>query len=137
MDKLDFFSATEILQRIDTGELTSRAVTQHFIDRIEQVNPALNAVVIKLFDNALQQADYADQLFRQGKRTGKLHGLPFTIKECLDLKGTPSTIGLMRRKADTRQNTDPYVAALQIVRRIRLITYKIKLIMICIKKNQK
>ena len=49
MDKPDYFSATVILQRIDSGEFTSREVTQHFIDRIEPVNPALNAVVIKLF----------------------------------------------------------------------------------------
>ena len=81
--------------------------------KLKKVNPSLNAVVIKLFDEALIHADKADEFFKQGKRTGKLHGLPFTIKECLDLAGTPSTLGLMRRKQDIRSNTDDYVKALQ------------------------
>ncbi len=113
MDKLYTLSATQLLHLIDKGEVTSRNVTQHFVDRIEQINPSLNAVVIKLFDKALQQADKADELYKQGKRSGKLHGLPFTIKECLDLEGTPSTLGVMRRKSDIRKNTDAYVSALQ------------------------
>ncbi|MGC3944763.1 MAG: amidase family protein [Chryseolinea sp.] len=106
-------SAVELLNRIDKGELASREVTQYFIDEIERVNPSLNAVVIKLFDDALKQADKADELFKQGKRTGRLHGLPFTIKECLDFQGTPSTLGVIRRKKDIRSNTDDYIRALQ------------------------
>jgi len=106
-------SAVQLLDRIDKGALSSREVTQHFIDEIEKVNPSLNAIAIKLFDEALKQADKADELFNQGKRLGKLHGLPFTIKECLDLAGTPSTLGLMRRKPDIRSNTDDYVNVLR------------------------
>lgn len=106
-------SAVQLLTLLDQGKLSSRELTQYYIDKIEQVNPSLNAVVIKLFDEALIQADRADELFKQGKRAGKLHGLPFTIKECLDYAGTPSTLGVMRRKKDIRTNTDDYVHALQ------------------------
>jgi fatty acid amide hydrolase len=113
MDRLINLSATKLIELIDKGEVTSRQVTQHFIDRIEQQNPAINAVVITLFEPALKDADHADELFKLGKRTGKFHGLPISIKECLDLKGTPSTMGVMRRKNDIRQNTDDYIAALQ------------------------
>jgi fatty acid amide hydrolase len=66
-----------------------------------------------MFEEALKQADNADKLFEKEKRTGRLHGLPITIKECLDLKGTPSTFGLIRRKTDVPTSTDPYVQALQ------------------------
>lgn len=106
-------SAVQLLHRIDKGELTSREVTQYFIDEIENVNPTLNALVIKLYNDALKQADKADEMFRQGKRMGKLHGLPFTIKECLDFEGTPSTLGVIRRRRDIRSNTDDYISALQ------------------------
>jgi Asp-tRNA(Asn)/Glu-tRNA(Gln) amidotransferase A subunit family amidase len=84
MDKINNLSATQLLQLIDKGEVSSRQVTQHFIDKIKQHDPSINAVVVPLFEQALKEADYADELFKQGKRTGKLHGLPITIKECLD-----------------------------------------------------
>lgn len=113
MEELTNLSAMQILKKIDEGSLTSLQVTMHFIGEIERVNPALNAVVIKLYDDALKMAQYADELFEKGKRTGKLHGLPFTIKECFDLKGTPTTLGLIRRKNDIPEITDKYVSALQ------------------------
>ncbi len=113
MIDLSKISATDILNLIDTGTITSRKVVEHFIKKIELVNPSLNAVVLKLFEDALQEADKADELFKQGKRTGRLHGLPFTIKECLDLVGTPSTFGLLRRREDFPLSTDIYVKALQ------------------------
>ena len=113
MIKLDHLSAAQILQHINKGEISSREVTGHFIEKIKQVNPSLNAVVIELFKDALEKADRADELFKQGKRLGKLHGLPFTIKECFDFKGTPSTLGVMRRKSDIRHNTDTYIEALE------------------------
>ena len=113
MTDLSKISATAILKLIDTGTITSRKVVEHFIEKIELVNPSLNAVVLKLFDEARKEADKADDLFNQGKRMGRLHGLPFTIKECLDLVGTPSTFGLLRRRQDFPLSTDIYVKALQ------------------------
>jgi fatty acid amide hydrolase len=113
MDKLNNLSASQLLQLIDKGEVSSRQVTQHFIDQIELHNTSINAVVVPRFEEALKEADYADDFFKQGKRTGKLHGLPITIKESLDLKGTASTLGIVRRKNDIRQNTDEYIDALQ------------------------
>ncbi len=113
MNKLKNISATQILKLIEEGSITSRQVVEYFIREIEEVNPSLNAVVIKLFDKALKEADRADSLFKEGKRTGRLHGLPFTIKECLDLVGTPSTFGLLRRQKDIPLSSDIYVRVLQ------------------------
>lgn len=113
MNTLSNRSAVQLLRLIDQKELSSQEVTQHFIDRIEEVNPSLNAVVIKLYDEALKKAVEADAALKSGKRLGKLHGLPFTIKECLDLIGTPSTLGVMRRKTDIPTQTDAYIDALQ------------------------
>lgn len=113
MISIQNLSATQLLEHLERGELTSTEITQYFIDQIKQLNPTLNAVVIDNFDAALKKAEEADQLFKQGKKLGELQGLPFTIKECFDFQGTPSTLGVMRRKSDIRQNTDPYIATLQ------------------------
>ncbi len=87
-------------------------MTQHFINRIEEVNPNLNAVVLKFYDEALRKADEADTKLAKGKKIGKLHGLPFTIKECFDYLDTPSTLGVLARKNDRPTANDEYIQAL-------------------------
>ncbi len=113
MNNLHEKSAVEILKMIDSKQVSSREVTQHFINRIEEVNPKLNAVVLKLYDEALKKADEADDNLSKNTKHGKLHGLPFTIKECLDYVGTPSTLGVLARKNDQPKTNDLYVEALQ------------------------
>jgi fatty acid amide hydrolase len=113
MENLHEKSAVELLQLIETKEVSSRDVTQHFINRIEEVNPAINAVVIKLYDEALKKAEAADESLAKNGKLGKIHGLPFTIKECLDYAGTPSTLGVEARRNDRPTTNDLYVEALQ------------------------
>jgi len=93
MKSLSGLSATRLLELIDSGEMTSHEVVGHFVERIAAVDPSVNAVVVRRFDEALAEADRADEIFRQGKRLGRLHGLPFTIKESLDLAGPTTTWG--------------------------------------------
>lgn len=113
MNNLHQKSAINLLQLIENKQVSSREVTQHFINRIEEVNPNLNAVVIKLYDEALKKADFADENLSKNKKLGKVHGLPFTIKECLDYLDTPSTLGVLSRKNDRPKTNDLYVEALQ------------------------
>lgn len=105
-------SAVELLTLIDTKQVSSREVTQHFIDRIEEVNPQINAVVLKFYDQALEKADEADKQLADNKKTGRLHGLPFTIKECFDYSGSPSTLGVLARENDRPTSNDAYIEAL-------------------------
>ncbi|HEY6296288.1 MAG TPA: amidase, partial [Streptosporangiaceae bacterium] len=72
-------------------EVSSREVIQAHLDRIEAVNPYLNAVVRLLPDQALAAADAADRAVADGNGLGPLHGVPFTVKENIDLAGTPTT----------------------------------------------
>ncbi len=106
-------SAKSIVEKIKSKEISSREATEYFIDKIEEVNPAINAVVVKRYEAALKEADQADKQIVNGETNGRLHGLPFTIKECFDLTGTPSTLGLERRKNDFPKTTDPYISKLQ------------------------
>src|SRR5579859_6673750 len=83
--------AVELAAMIRDREVSSREVVQAHLDRIEMVNPHLNAIVRLLPDQALAAADAADRAVADGSRLGPLHGVPFTVKENIDLAGTPTT----------------------------------------------
>ena len=112
MNDLNKKSAVELVNLIAAKEVSSREVTQYFINRIEEVNPEINAVVLKFYDEALKKSDAADAALAKGEATGRLHGLPFTIKECFDYPGSPSTLGVLARKDDKPTETDAYIEAL-------------------------
>jgi amidase len=84
-------SAVELAAMIRDREVSSRDVVQAHLDRIEAVNPHLNAIVRLLPDQALAAADAADRAVADGTRLGPLHGVPFTVKENIDVAGTPTT----------------------------------------------
>ena len=84
-------SAVELAGMIRDREVSSREVVQAHLDRIEAVNPHLNAIVRLLPETALAAADEADRAVADGARLGPLHGVPFTVKENIDVAGTPTT----------------------------------------------
>lgn len=89
--------AAELARRIARGELSSALVVEAFIGRIEETAGQLNAVVVRLFDDARAAARLADAAVCRGEPLGPLHGVPVTIKECFHVAGTPSTMGLTNR----------------------------------------
>jgi amidase len=84
-------SATELARTIASGAASSREVVEAHLARIEAVNPHLNAVVRVLADEARAGAAEADRHQAAGGPLGPLHGVPFTVKENIDLAGTPTT----------------------------------------------
>ncbi|MEZ5557545.1 MAG: amidase [Pseudomonadales bacterium] len=91
---LAFESATELARRIRAGEISSRELTDYFINRIERFDGNLNAVVVRDFERARAAADAADQALAQGRDLGALHGVPMTIKESYNIAGLPTTWGV-------------------------------------------
>ena len=106
-------SATALAAKIAGGELSAVEAVEAAIERIEQVNPALNAVVVKRYDAARAEARAADERRAHGEPLGPLHGVPVTIKEALDLAGTPSTFGLPLRANILADRNDVYVERLR------------------------
>ena len=106
-------SATALAARIAAGDLSSVEAVEALIARIEQVNPAINAVVVKRYDEARAEAQAADARRAAGEPLGPLHGVPVTIKESLDLAGTPSTFGMPSRAHTRADADDVYVARLR------------------------
>ncbi len=87
-------SAVELAAMIRDRKVSSREVVQAHLERVEAVNPYLNAIVRLLPDQALAAADAADRAVADGTGLGPLHGVPVTVKENIDLAGTPTTQGV-------------------------------------------
>jgi amidase len=86
-------SATELAKAIRTRQVSSAEVVDAHLRRIEAVNPAINAVVIVLGEQALQAAKVADRAVAVGASLPPFHGVPFTVKDIIDVAGTPTTQG--------------------------------------------
>lgn len=93
MTELCFLSATEMARRIRDGELSSEELIHAHLARIEDINPALNAIVQLDAEHALQSAAEADARLADAKQAGPLHGVPVTIKDCFDTAGIITTGG--------------------------------------------
>ena len=70
-------------------------------------------MVFKRYDAARAEARSADGRRASGEPLGPLHGVPITLKECLDLEGTPSTFGLPSRANTRATQDDLYVARMR------------------------
>jgi fatty acid amide hydrolase len=106
-------SAIELVALLASGQVSAMQAVEAHIARIEQVNPKLNAVVVKRYDAARAEARQADEKRARGEVLGPLHGLPIAIKESLDLQGTPSTFGLTWRAKILATQNDVYVQRLK------------------------
>ena len=101
--------AVHLAVLIRARHVSSREVVQAHLDRIADVNPAVNAVTAVLADSALAAADRVDA----GQVTGPLAGVPFTVKDNLDVAGEPTSDGVPLFK-DRRAGRDaPAVAHLR------------------------
>ncbi|HET6900342.1 MAG TPA: amidase, partial [Vicinamibacteria bacterium] len=88
-------SARALADSLRRGALSSEAAVRAFLERIEAVNPRLNAVVQLRAEAALEEARAADRV--APARRGPLHGLPMTLKDSLDTAGLVTTGGTTGR----------------------------------------
>jgi amidase len=79
-------------QAMAGGGLTATALTQRYLDRIAEVNPALGAV-IAVAPDALDQAAASDAAWRAGQPRGPLEGIPVLVKDNVQVAGGPTTAG--------------------------------------------
>ncbi len=105
--------AAELARLIANGDASASEVLEQHIARIAQVNPRLNAMCAERFEAARAEANDADALRRAGGPLPPLHGVPVTIKECLDVRGMASTYGIASRTAHRAQADETHVARLR------------------------
>ncbi|KAG7458462.1 hypothetical protein MATL_G00220410 [Megalops atlanticus] len=113
-------SGVQLARKIRRKEVTSVEAVQAYIDRIQEVNPLLNAVVKDRFSAALQEAAQVDQLIEEEgggeevlEERFPLLGVPFTVKESFALQGMPNSAGLLARRAVISAGDAPPVALLK------------------------
>lgn len=105
MSELWQLGALELAAKIKAREVSARDVLESHLARVDAVNPHLNAIVRRLDDEARTAADAADKAVANGEPLGTFHGVPITVKENIDLAGTPTTQGLVAL-ADAVADTD-------------------------------
>jgi Asp-tRNA(Asn)/Glu-tRNA(Gln) amidotransferase A subunit family amidase len=94
MNELLTLSASELVRLIKAGEVTPLEAVEAHITRIEAVNPAINAVVTPMFEEARETARQATTQLARGKEDlPPLFGLPVTIKDALGVAGVRFTAG--------------------------------------------
>ncbi|NVM28936.1 MAG: amidase [Candidatus Helarchaeota archaeon] len=88
-----YMSASDMAESIKKQELTSEEITETIIERIEKINPMINAYCTTTFDKAREMAKKADDAVKKGKDLGLLTGIPTSIKDLASIKGVRTTFG--------------------------------------------
>ena len=95
MNKEDicFMSACDMKEKIRTQELSALEITETIIERIEKINPVINAYCTTTFDLARDMAKNADERVKKNKVLLPLNGIPTSIKDLVPVKGVRTTFG--------------------------------------------
>jgi len=103
-------SATELARAIRASEITSRAVVEAHLARLDAVNPRVNAVVAQRREEALAEADAADARVAAAtpdEVLPPLLGVPCTIKESIQVAGMPNAAGVVARRDFRPERSSP------------------------------
>jgi len=94
VDELCWMSAARLVAAIKRKKVSPVEVVRAVLDRIERVNPRLNAFVTLTADQALRDARAAERAVgKRGAKLGPLHGVPFSTKDLVITKGIRTTFG--------------------------------------------
>lgn len=102
-DTTDFADGVRLAELISSGDLTSTAATELAISRAEAVNPQINAIAHKGFDEARARAASAPE--------GAMGGVPTFIKDLADWKGAPTKFGSRAFVGNTAADDGPLSTA--------------------------
>jgi aspartyl-tRNA(Asn)/glutamyl-tRNA(Gln) amidotransferase subunit A len=103
--------ASELLQQYRSGALSPVDVTRAILDRIQAVNPKVNAFYLVDHDGALASARASEERWRRNEPVGLLDGVPVSIKDHIPAKGMPSPVGTRATDLDQPWDTDAPVTA--------------------------
>ncbi|WP_413804843.1 amidase [Streptomyces sp. OE57] len=92
-DEIFYRDATALAELIGERQVSAVEVVRAHLDRIEAVNPKVNAVMAVLAEQGIAAARAADEAVAAGEAVGPLHGVPFTVKDALNVAGAVTTRG--------------------------------------------
>ncbi len=97
MSSLTSFPAHRLVAMLESMEISSAELVRAHLDRIDRYDGAIRAFTKVYADQAMAQAHVVDDARMRGLAVGRLAGLPVSIKECLDVAGEPTTLGVPRK----------------------------------------
>jgi Asp-tRNA(Asn)/Glu-tRNA(Gln) amidotransferase A subunit family amidase len=112
-EDISYMPAYEMREKIENQEIPSEEITEIIIEKIEKINPLINAYCTPTFKLARELAKKADKAVKNGEKLGILHGVPISIKDETETKGIRTTYG-----SKLMENNIPGVDA-TIVKRLR------------------
>ena len=112
MTEISELTALELRNALRRREVGSREAAEHFLERIEALNPTLGSFVTVTADRALDAAAQADAALVAGLAPGMLHGMPLAYKDLLDVAGVPTGYGTAAFEPTLAQKDSPLVATL-------------------------
>jgi len=101
--------ATVLAQLIRTRKVSAREAAQASLERLDAVNPQINAIVAHKPDLVLEQADLLDRRLARGEDPGPLAGVPVSVKINTDMAGFPTTNGTRLQKDWIAKTNSPAV----------------------------
>ncbi|MGA7295848.1 MAG: amidase family protein, partial [Terriglobales bacterium] len=113
MSNLPSCSAGEIAALIRRKEVSPVEIARAHLDRIERVNPKLNAFVDYKPEVVLAQAREAEKALMRGEELGPLHGVPLSIKSSIDVAGQRCEAGTRLRAGHIATKDAPLVSRLR------------------------
>ncbi|MFC3300902.1 amidase [Arthrobacter agilis] len=113
MSELHDLPALALRDALARGEVSAREVTEHFLRRIDALNPGLSSFVTVTHDDALRAADHADRLLASGVAVGPLHGMPLAHKDLTDVAGVRTTLGTAALEPAVAQKDAPLASVLR------------------------
>ncbi|MBP1847680.1 Asp-tRNA(Asn)/Glu-tRNA(Gln) amidotransferase A subunit family amidase [Rhizobium petrolearium] len=105
--------AMDARRLIGQRRLSPVELAEACIERVTQLNPAVNAIVAQDFDRVLTEARHAEQSVMRHEALGPLHGLPFGVKDMIDVQGLPTTFGSEIFRDNIAVKDDAIVAAMR------------------------
>jgi len=99
-------SGTAQARLIREGQISSEELIGAHLARIEEVNPGLNAVVEVLREEALTAARGSDDRRSRGDAGGPLEGVPFSVKDSIEVRGTVCSAGTLGYRNNAKSTRD-------------------------------
>jgi Asp-tRNA(Asn)/Glu-tRNA(Gln) amidotransferase A subunit family amidase len=113
MNSFPYGTIAEITREIHSKNVSTVEIVELHLKRIETLQPKLNAFVHINAEIAREQARAAECAVTHGAHLGLLHGVPLSIKSCIDVAGWPCPAGSLLRKEYIPKQDAPLVSRLR------------------------
>ena len=112
-DDITWATATTLREQVARKDLSAREIADAMIERVDAVNPTINAIIDFDPEQVRRDAQALDERQQAGEPVGPLHGVPFTIKDLTAVKDRPLTFGMVPLKDNIAEHDAVVVTRLR------------------------